>query len=72
MACPSVAAFLSIHNMCAAMLDRFGSDQMLGRNLAPRVVGLECFMSYCLTEPGSGSDAAALKTRAAHELKAMC
>jgi len=63
MSCPSVAAFLSIHNMCAAMIDKFGSDQMRA-NLLPRVVGLECFMSYCLTEPGSGSDAAALKTRA--------
>ena len=64
--CPSVAAFLSIHNMCAAMIDKFGSDQMR-QELLPRVVGLECFMSYCLTEPGSGSDAAALKTRAARD-----
>ncbi|MDD7970540.1 acyl-CoA dehydrogenase family protein [Roseinatronobacter alkalisoli] len=63
MSCPSVAAFLSIHNMCAAMIDKFGSDQMRAE-LLPRVVGLDCFMSYCLTEPGSGSDAAALKTRA--------
>jgi len=66
MACPSVAAFLSIHNMCAAMIDRFGSDAMRAE-LLPKVVGLECFMSYCLTEPGSGSDAAALKTRAARD-----
>jgi alkylation response protein AidB-like acyl-CoA dehydrogenase len=66
MACPSVAAFLSIHNMCAAMIDRYGSDQMRA-DLLPRVVGLECFMSYCLTEPGSGSDAAALKTRAVRD-----
>ena len=64
--CPSVAAFLSIHNMCAAMIDKFGSDQMR-QDLLPRVVGLECFMSYCLTEPGSGSDAAALKTRVARD-----
>ena len=63
MSCPSVAAFLSIHNMCAAMIDKFGSEQMHAQ-LLPRVVGLDCFMSYCLTEPGSGSDAAALKTRA--------
>lgn len=63
MACPSVAAFLSIHNMCAAMIDKFGSEQMRA-DLLPRVVSLDCFMSYCLTEPGSGSDAAALKTRA--------
>ena len=66
MACPSVAAFLSIHNMCAAMIDKFGSDQMRA-DLLPRVVALDCFMSYCLTEPGSGSDAAALKTRAARD-----
>ncbi|TVP73448.1 MAG: acyl-CoA dehydrogenase [Rhodobacteraceae bacterium] len=66
MACPSVAAFLSIHNMCAAMIDKFGSDQMRAE-LLPKVVGLDCFMSYCLTEPGSGSDAAALKTRAARD-----
>ena len=64
--CPSVAAFLSIHNMCAAMIDKFGSDQMRAEIL-PRVVGLDCFMSYGLTEPGSGSDAAALKTRAARD-----
>lgn len=66
MACPSVAAFLSIHNMCAAMIDKFGSEQMR-TDLLPRVISLECFMSYCLTEPGSGSDAAALKTRAARD-----
>ncbi|TVS00107.1 MAG: acyl-CoA dehydrogenase [Rhodobacteraceae bacterium] len=66
MACPSVAAFLSIHNMCAAMIDKFGSDAMRAE-LLPRVVSLDCFMSYCLTEPGSGSDAAALKTRAARD-----
>ncbi len=66
MACPSVAAFLSIHNMCAAMIDKFGSEQMRAE-LLPKVVSLECFMSYCLTEPGSGSDAAALKTRAARD-----
>ena len=66
MACPSVAAFLSIHNMCAAMIDKFGSETMHAE-LLPQVVGLDCFMSYCLTEPGSGSDAAALKTRAARD-----
>lgn len=63
MACPSVAAFLSIHNMCAAMIDRFGSDEMRARVL-PRALGMETVLSYCLTEPGSGSDAAALRTRA--------
>ena len=63
MACPSVASFLSIHNMCAGMLDRFGSDALRERYL-PRAVGI-LILSYCLTEPGSGSDAAALRTRAA-------
>jgi len=63
MACPSVAAFLSIHNMCAAMIDKFGSDEMKSRFL-PGALTMETVFSYCLTEPGSGSDAAALKTRA--------
>lgn len=63
MACPSVAAFLSIHNMCAKMLDTFGSDEMKAR-IMPDVLSLNTVLSYCLTEPGSGSDAAALKTRA--------
>lgn len=64
MACPSVASFLSIHNMCAAMLDKFGSDAVKARYLAP-ATRLETVLSYCLTEPGAGSDAGALKTRAA-------
>jgi alkylation response protein AidB-like acyl-CoA dehydrogenase len=63
MACPSVAAFLSIHNMCVAMVDRFGSDALKARFLPP-ACRMECIFSYCLTEPGSGSDAAALATRA--------
>lgn len=63
MACPSVAAFLSIHNMCAKMLDTFGSDEIKAR-VMPGVLSLDTVLSYCLTEPGSGSDAAALKTRA--------
>ncbi|WP_208348548.1 acyl-CoA dehydrogenase family protein [Pseudaestuariivita rosea] len=62
-ACPSVAAFLSIHNMCAKMLDNFGSDDLKAR-LLPDALTMQTFFSYCLTEPGSGSDAAALKTRA--------
>jgi alkylation response protein AidB-like acyl-CoA dehydrogenase len=61
--CASVAAFLSIHNMCGAMIDRFGSDELKARYL-PRTNAMETVFSYCLTEPGSGSDAAALKTRA--------
>ncbi|QEW19830.1 Acyl-CoA dehydrogenase [Marinibacterium anthonyi] len=63
MACPSVAAFLSIHNMCARMIDSFASDELKAR-LLPKVLTMETVLSYCLTEPGSGSDAAALKTRA--------
>jgi alkylation response protein AidB-like acyl-CoA dehydrogenase len=63
MACPSVAAFLSIHNMCAKMLDSFASDDMKAR-IMPDVLSLNTVLSYALTEPGSGSDAAALKTRA--------
>lgn len=61
--CISVAAFLSIHNMCAAMLDRF-ADQTLRDKYLPLAISMEKVFSYCLTEPGSGSDAAALKTRA--------
>ncbi len=63
MACPSVAAFLSIHNMCAKMLDSFAGDDLKSR-IMPEVLSLNAVLSYCLTEPGSGSDAAALKTRA--------
>lgn len=63
MACPSVAAFLSIHNMCAKMLDNFASDELKSR-IMTEVLSLNTVLSYCLTEPGSGSDAAALKTRA--------
>ncbi|MCO6382403.1 acyl-CoA dehydrogenase family protein [Oceanicola sp. 502str15] len=63
MACPSVAAFLSIHNMCAKMLSAFGSDETREKYL-PKALTMETVFSYALTEPGSGSDAAALKTRA--------
>ncbi|NIY98946.1 acyl-CoA dehydrogenase, partial [Salipiger sp. HF18] len=63
MACPSVAAFLSIHNMCARMIDAYGSPGLKERFLA-RACAMETVLSYCLTEPGSGSDAAALRTRA--------
>ncbi|SFQ54693.1 hypothetical protein SAMN05421853_10973 [Roseivivax halotolerans] len=61
--CASVAAFLSIHNMCCAMIDKFGSDEMKDRVL-PGALPMQTILSYCLTEPGSGSDAAALKTKA--------
>lgn len=66
MACPSVAAFLSIHNMCAAMIDKFGSEAMRAR-LLPGACAMTRVLSYCLTEPGAGSDAAALATRATPE-----
>ena len=61
--CASVAAFLSIHNMCAKMIESFGSDDLKARYL-PAALSMETIFSYCLTEPGSGSDAAALKTKA--------
>ena len=63
MACPSVSAFLSIHNMCAKMIDSFG-DEALKSRVLPGVASLETVLSYCLTEPGAGSDAASLSTRA--------
>jgi isobutyryl-CoA dehydrogenase len=63
---PSTAAFLSIHNMVAGMIARFGNDEQRARFL-PGIVNADHFVSYCLTEPGSGSDAAALKTRAVPE-----
>jgi alkylation response protein AidB-like acyl-CoA dehydrogenase len=62
-ACVSTAAYLSIHNMAAWMIDRFGDREQRGRFL-PKLMTMEHFASYCLTEPGSGSDAAALETRA--------
>ncbi|HTG38632.1 acyl-CoA dehydrogenase family protein [Sphingomonas sp.] len=64
--CPSTSAFISIHNMAAWMLDRFASAELKDRYL-PRLVGAEWLASYCLTEPSSGSDAAALKTRAVRD-----
>jgi len=63
MACPSVGSFLSIHNMCGGMIDKFASPAMKAAWL-PKMATMETVVSYCLTEPGSGSDAAALKTRA--------
>jgi alkylation response protein AidB-like acyl-CoA dehydrogenase len=61
--CPTVAAFMSIHNMCAWMIDSFATADLRARWL-PQLVGAQIVASYCLTEPGSGSDAAALATRA--------
>ncbi|WP_414532957.1 isobutyryl-CoA dehydrogenase [Rhodopseudomonas sp. G2_2311] len=64
--CPSVSAFISIHNMAAWMIDSYGSDAQRQRWL-PKLCSMEQVASYCLTEPGSGSDAAALRTRAVRD-----
>ena len=61
--CPATSAYVSIHNMASWMIDRFGGDAVKARFL-PRLVTMEHIASYALTEPGSGSDAAALKTTA--------
>ena len=61
--CVATAAFLSIHNMCAWMIDAFG-DEAQRRRWLPKLARMETIASYCLTEPGSGSDAAALRTTA--------
>lgn len=63
MACPAVGSFLSIHNMCAGMINKFGSDETKAKWL-PDMCTMEKVFSYCLTEPGSGSDASALRTKA--------
>ena len=63
MACPSVASFISIHNMCAGMVDAYAAPELKAKWM-PSLVTLETVASYCLTEPGSGSDAVALRTRA--------
>ena len=62
-ACPAFSSFISIHNMAAWMIDMFGNDEQRQRFL-PKLTSMEWLASYALTEPGSGSDAAALKTRA--------
>ncbi|MDY7522876.1 acyl-CoA dehydrogenase family protein [Sphingomonas sp. 10B4] len=64
--CPSTSAFISIHNMAAWMIDRFGSQGVKDKYL-PSLVTMDRIASYCLTEPGSGSDAAALKTKAVRD-----
>jgi acyl-CoA dehydrogenase len=61
--CPATSAFISIHNMSAWMIDTFGGQELKDRYL-PELVTMDKIASYCLTEPGSGSDAAALKTTA--------
>lgn len=62
-ACPTIAAFLSIHNMCAWMIDSFGTPEQR-KEWIPRLAPMDVIASYCLTEPGAGSDASALSTRA--------
>jgi alkylation response protein AidB-like acyl-CoA dehydrogenase len=64
--CPSTSAFISIHNMASWMIDTFGSTELKAKYL-PDMVTCDRLGSYCLTEPGSGSDAAALKTRAVRD-----
>jgi alkylation response protein AidB-like acyl-CoA dehydrogenase len=65
-ACVSTAAYLSIHNMASWMIDRIGAREQRARFL-PQLMTMARFASYCLTEPGSGSDAAALATRAVRD-----
>lgn len=64
--CPSTAAMISIHNMCAWMIDRFGNDYQRETFVQP-LATFDKMASYCLTEPGAGSDAASLKTRAVRD-----
>ncbi|MCV7192312.1 acyl-CoA dehydrogenase family protein [Mycolicibacterium brumae] len=63
---PVIASFLSIHNMCAWMVDRYGDDEQREQWI-PRLASMDVMASYCLTEPGAGSDAAALRTRAVRD-----
>jgi alkylation response protein AidB-like acyl-CoA dehydrogenase len=64
--CTSTTAYISIHNMAAWMIDRFAADDQRRRFL-PKLTTMEHFASYCLTEPGAGSDAASLATRAVRD-----
>lgn len=64
--CVATAAFLSIHNMCAWMIDTWGSEEQRQRFL-PSMMTMEKIASYCLTEPGAGSDAASLRTKAVRD-----
>ena len=63
---PAIAAFISIHNMCAWMIDTYGTPRQRA-SWIPRLAAMEAIASYCLTEPGAGSDAAALRTRAVRD-----
>ena len=64
--CPTISAYMSIHNMTAGLIDAFGSAEQRRRWL-PKLCTMELLASYCLSEPGAGSDAAALATRATRE-----
>ena len=64
--CPTVSAFISIHNMASWMIDTFGTEAQRQAYL-PKLCSMELIASYCLTEPGAGSDAAALRTRAVRD-----
>jgi alkylation response protein AidB-like acyl-CoA dehydrogenase len=61
--CPAISAYISIHNMVAWMVGKYGSDAQRG-DWMPKLASMEWLSAYCLTEPGAGSDAAALKTSA--------
>ena len=63
---PVISAFISIHNMCAWMIDTYGTPEQR-KSWVPRLASMELIASYCLTEPGAGSDAAALRTKAVRE-----
>ena len=63
---PTIAAFISIHNMCAWMIDTYGTAEQR-KTWVPRLASMEPIASYCLTEPGAGSDAAALRTKAVRD-----
>src|SRR5260221_8751416 len=64
--CPTIAAYISIHNMCAWMIDQYGSEEQRRRWL-PSLTSMDALASYCLTEPGVGSDASALRSRAVRQ-----
>jgi len=64
--CPTVSAYISIHNMAAWMIDRYGNEDQR-QSWLPGLCSMDLLASYCLTEPGAGSDAAALKTRAVRD-----
>jgi alkylation response protein AidB-like acyl-CoA dehydrogenase len=63
---PTIAAFISIHNMCAWMIDTYGTREQR-KTWVPKLASMEAIASYCLTEPGAGSDASALSTKAVRD-----